>query len=59
MKVDVNISDLFFNTEHFYSYDGGHTGIKDEANDFLDSLRRLGVEVPTSEDLIQDFFNRV
>lgn len=65
--VDGNISDLFFNTDlgatarhddkgQFVDYD--HEALRAEAQMFLGCLYRLGVAVPTDDELITDFFNR-
>ena len=65
MRVDGNISDLFFNTEHHAAYDSDdgqfldHDQLEAEAGWFLRCLEHLGVEVPTIEDLIEDFHNRL
>ena len=64
MKVDGNISDLFFNTEHgvMYDVDGNFeefTSLEEEAKDFLACLDHLGVATPTVEELIEDFNNRI
>jgi hypothetical protein len=60
MRVDGNISDLFFNTEHAYNLGTGeYHQIETEAQDFLESLDRLGVSVPSVADLIEDFHNRI
>lgn len=67
MTIDGNISDLFFNldlsatTEH--DLHGNFTGYNDEALAaeaamFLGYLYRLGVAVPTPEELIEDFMGR-
>lgn len=66
--VDPNISDLFFNTEldncklkdakgNFEGWD--ESKLKQEAQDFLSCLDRLGVITPSIEDLIGDFYDRV
>jgi len=57
-RVDGNISDLFFNTEHVFG-DGEYPELKQEAEDFLDCLDRLGVSIPTTGDLITDFMDRL
>ena len=68
--VNVHISDLFFNSAHEYQkqtpklptreqYRQGFTHIHTEANEFLTSLRALHVDVPSTEALIEDFFNRL
>lgn len=68
MGINQNISDLFFNTDlsgaakedaqgKFDGYD--EVKLLDEAMMFLGSLSRLGVDIPTSEDLIDDFYKRL
>ncbi len=57
-RVDGNISDLFFNTEHVFG-DGDYPELQQEAQDFLDCLDRLGVATPNAGDLIADFMNRL
>lgn len=67
MKVDGNISDLFFNTDlsdtrimekgQFVGYD--EEKMKTEAALFLACLDRLGVATPSVEDMISDYFARV
>jgi hypothetical protein len=64
MKVEGNISDLFFNTEHGVKYDEDgnfeeFASLEEEAKDFLDALDRLGVSTPTVAELIEDFHNRI
>ena len=66
MRVDGNISDLFFNTEHHFvppDKNQGMAGMYDqletEAEHFLACLDRLGVPTPTTEDLIADFYARL
>ena len=64
MRVDGNISDLFFNTAHeiIYDVDGNfeeYASLEEEAKEFLDCLDRLGVSTPTVEELVEDFNNRV
>lgn len=65
MRVDGNISDLFFNTEHHAAHDSDdgqfldHDQLEQEATDFLAALERLGVVVPTVDELIEDFHNRL
>lgn len=66
--INGDISDLFFNRDfehcrinnaqgNFVDWDGGklHT----EAEEFLASLGRLGVDVPRVADLIANFKNRI
>lgn len=68
MRVDANISDLFFNTDlsqtklkddrgHFTGYD--EDKLKEEAQLFLSALDRLGVATPSVEDLIADYYGRI
>lgn len=68
MSIDQNISDLFFNTDlsdavmqdekgMFVGYD--ETKLQDEALMFLGSLTRLNIDVPTSDDLIENFYSRL
>jgi hypothetical protein len=69
MKIDGNISYLFFNTELsvaelptdrdgvFQGYD--ETKLHDEAEIFLGCLGRLGVATPSVDDLIADFYSRI
>jgi hypothetical protein len=69
MTIDGNISDLFFNYDtdddaticdgsgNFMSYDV--TKLTMRAKTFLCYLECLGVKVPTVEDLIADFLERV
>lgn len=65
MRVDGNISDLFFNTEHHAAYDSedgqflDHDQLEQEAWDFLTCLQALGVAAPTVAELIEDFHNRI
>lgn len=68
MHIDTNISDLFFNTDisraKIYDHKGHFMGykedvLKEEATDFLNTLDRLGVNVPTPDQLVQDFYNRI
>lgn len=65
--VDGNISDLFFNTDvsatakhdahgQFTGYD--HEALRAEVQMFLGCLQRLGIEVPTEDELIVDFLER-
>ncbi len=62
-RVNGNISDLFFNTEHHASYDEGqfveHDHLSEEATDFLGCLHNLGVDCPTVDELIHDFRERL
>lgn len=68
MRVDQNISDLFFNTDisdavlkdekgQFAGYD--QWALKNEADVFLACLDRLGVAAPTSDELLADFYARI
>lgn len=68
MTIDQNISDLFFNTDlsgtHLPEVEGKFAGydeakLQDEALMFLGSLTRLGIDVPTSDDLIENFYARL
>jgi len=68
MRVDGNISDLFFNTEHHFmpeldargkSVGGEHDELEQEAKYFLDCLNRLGVFTPSVEELVADFKARL
>jgi hypothetical protein len=68
MHVNADISDLFFNTDVSHAVvndkdgqfvDWNHDALREEAETFLASLDRLGVAVPTADELIQDFHNRV
>lgn len=67
IRIDTNISDLFFNTDlsdtrvmengQFARYDEGK--MRTEAELFLGCLERLGVPVPSPEDLVADYYARV
>lgn len=67
LRVDANISDLFFNTDlsntrimergQFVDYD--EDKLKEEAQMFLSSLDRLGVATPSVEELIADYYGRI
>lgn len=66
-KINPYISDLFFNLDlkdtKTYDFKGNfkgfnHEDLDKEADWFLDALSRLGVDVPTKEELIEDFFDR-
>ena len=68
MRVDANISDLFFNTDisdarqtdskgHFTGFDG--EALLGLAEDTLGCLSRLGVAVPTPQELVADFHKRI
>lgn len=73
MKVNVHISDLFFNSQHEYQprtksqklldrqqFREGFQSIHSEAGAFLASLVALHVaNLPTTEELIEDFFDRL
>jgi len=67
MRINSDISDIFFNTdlEHCFSGGGGDLSfdrakLKVEAQLLIDSLHRLGVSVtPSSDDLVDDFLGRV
>lgn len=67
MKINGNISDLFFNTDlnaaaqhdlrgEFTGYD--HEALRAEAAMFLGCLERLGIAVPPIDDLTADFYER-
>lgn len=67
-KIDGNISDLFFNLDleaaTIKTADGEFAGFDDdklraEAAWFLNCLDRLGVPIPSADDLIADFHSRV
>ena len=68
MAVDPSISDLFFNTDlsnaNLTDKDGQFIGfdlpqLRAEAYHFLACLSRLGVAVPTVEELVSDFLERI
>jgi hypothetical protein len=59
MRVDCNISDIFFNLEHETDETGDHTELDSEATWFLEALDRLGVDTPSVEELISDFYDRI
>ena len=59
MRVDGNISDLFFNTVHETDNDGEYNNLEGDAQDFLDCLESLGVSAPTVEELVADFYTRI
>ena len=70
MSIDGNISDLFFNTDlsaaHLTAKENGgefagwdHDKLQEEAKSFLGCLERLGVPVPSVDDLTADFYSRV
>jgi hypothetical protein len=58
-NVSTPISDLWFNTNH--SCEGlDSSEMRDSAQDFLDSLRQLGVNrLPSIDALIRDFEDRL
>lgn len=66
-RFDGNISDLFFSVDvercrvmnrgAFAGWD--EKELKEEAKQFLACLSRLGVTVPTVDELIADFYNRL
>lgn len=67
MSIDVNISDLFFNTDlaatAMHNEHGVFTGydpeaLRAETQMFLAYLQRLNVAVPTEDELIEDFHSR-
>lgn len=66
--INQNISDLFFNTDvssckltdskgQFTEFDP--TKLGDEGVQFLNCLERLGVTVPSLQELLDDFYKRV
>lgn len=68
MRVNTNISDLFFNYDlsdahredtggDFCGYDDGV--MLEKAADVIFSLEHLGVEVPTARELVDDFHARL
>jgi hypothetical protein len=68
MRIDGNISDLFFNTDvsvaaihdergQFVEWD--HNKLRDEAQMFLNCLARLNVPIPSIDDLTADFYGRI
>jgi hypothetical protein len=67
MRINGDISDLFFNTDHnsaeydsnkrFVGYN--HDKLREAAELFLLSLERLGVAVPTVDELTADFYGRI
>ena len=68
VMIDANISDLFFNSDleatrrldrdgNFLGYDD--EALRAEAECFLAYLARLGVSVPSVDDLVADFYARV
>lgn len=74
MSINVHISDLFFNSQHEYKppevkgkqipefedYRQAFCNIQSEATEFLASLVCLNVrDLPTTEQLIEDFFKRL
>lgn len=68
MRVDANISDLFFNTDisdaRLLDAKGNFVGFNEEAmlgvaEDTLGCLSRLGVAVPSPRELVDDFYKRV
>lgn len=67
-RVNGNISDLFFNTDHdgatimeqgkFAGFDDSK--LRDDAEMFLGCLDRLGLtDLPSAPELVQDFHGRV
>ena len=58
-RVDGNISDLFFNLEHLTDERGNYTSLPEDADLILGCLSRLGVDVPSAKDLIEDFYSRL
>jgi hypothetical protein len=60
MRVDGDISDLFFNTQHTTDSDGSFEQLEEEAADVLNSLRRLGIDDGSEPiDLVNDFLDRL
>lgn len=71
MSIDRRISDLFLRSHHEYKWDGNpppwrepltdaFIHIHTEAQQFLDSLKGIcAVPLPTVEELVQDFFERL
>ena len=68
MIVNTDISDLFFNYDlteaKVYHQNGVFSHFNEDklfeiAKEFLNSLRRLGIECPTARQLIDDFFERI
>lgn len=68
MKVNVHISDLFFNRDHseaaqyeakeFIGYDD--SALLEDAGYMLDNLEALGVEnLPTASEIVADYYARV
>lgn len=68
MRVDPNVSDLFFN--HDVSACANHDALGDftgyddakmlyEAQSVIDCLDRLNVSVPSARELVDDFYARV
>ncbi len=67
-SINGDISDLWFNHDNSAAWIEGDKGecgewdetlLRVEATWFLASLKRLGVSVPTVDDLIADFYNRI
>lgn len=67
MSIDGNISDLFFNTDVSaaaqHDLNGKFTGyddskLREEAELFLNCLKRLGVAIPSVDDLTSNFHGR-
>jgi len=67
-RVDWDISDLWFNRDlsvcavedasgDFSHYDDA--ALREEAETFLGNLSRLGVLVPSVDELLADFFDRI
>lgn len=60
MRVNGDISDIFFNMDHGRDEDTGERpNLADNAQLLTKGLERLGVSAPTVGDLIQDFYNRI
>ena len=66
--VNGNISDLFFNYDvseaELHDGSGNYIGhdetlLTAKAQEVLDMLEALGVDVPTADELVEDFYNRM
>lgn len=63
-RVNTYVSDLFFNTDHHSSLDSKgvffeHDELAEEAKAFLFCMAGLGVDIPSVDDLVEDFRNRL
>lgn len=64
--VDDDVSDLFFNTDHDNAkvmsmgrfVEWNESALRDNARMFIQSLWRLGVNVPSEGALLGDFYRR-